>query len=240
MGVAGVFLSAEWKDLLFANYPVDPALLRPLLPYKTELDFYAGTCYCSMVGFLFAHTRLLGIPIPFHTTFEEVNLRFYVRYKDGNHWKRGVVFIKEIVPRHMITLVANTLYGEHYTTHAMRHSRVVEQAGIGLEYAWKVKGDWNFLKARTAPAAIPLPAGSEAEFITEHYWGYTRKNKQVSGEYGVVHPRWDIYPVHQYQCYIDAETLYGVGFREVLQQQPTSVFVAKGSVVQVLQGKTIR
>lgn len=238
--MAGVFLTAEWQDLLFANYPVDPALLRPLLPYKTELDFFDGTCYCSMVGFLFANTRLLGVPVPFHQTFEEVNLRFYVRYNDGGNWKRGVVFVKEIVPRHMITLVANTLYGEHYTTHAMRHRRLVGKQGIDLEYAWKVKGVWNYLKAVTALDTTPIAPGSEAEFITEHYWGYTRKKENLSGEYGVAHPRWDIYPVNSYDCLIDAQTLYGPAFREVLQQQPSSVFVAKGSKVQVMQGKVIR
>lgn len=238
--MAGVFLTAEWQDLLFANYPVDPALLRPMLPYKTELDFFDGTCYCSMVGFLFANTRLLGVPVPFHQTFEEVNLRFYVRYNDGGNWKRGVVFVKEIVPRHMITLVANTLYGEHYTTHAMCHRRLVGKQGIDLEYAWKVKGVWNYLKAETALDTTPIAPGSEAEFITEHYLGYTRKRENLSGEYGVAHPRWDIYPVNSYDCLIDAQTLYGAAFREVLQQQPSSVFVAKGSKVKVMQGKVIR
>ena len=44
-------------------------------------------CYVSLVGFMFKNTRLLNIPIPFHTDFEEVNLRFYVKHFDGNEWK---------------------------------------------------------------------------------------------------------------------------------------------------------
>ena len=91
------FLSAEWRNLLMANYEIDPAVLKKYLPCHTELDEFNGVHYVSLVGFLFTNTRLKGIAFPFHSTFEEVNLRFYVRYKEDNQWKRGVVFIKEIV-----------------------------------------------------------------------------------------------------------------------------------------------
>src|SRR5690606_42008242 len=115
------FLSAEWRKLALGNYEVDPVLLKSYLPFGTELDFWNDTCYVSLVGFMFLNTRLLGISVPFHRNFEEVNLRFYVRYKEGNEWKRGVVFIKEIVPKAAITLVANTIYGENYQTMKMAH-----------------------------------------------------------------------------------------------------------------------
>ena len=43
----------------------------------------------SVVGFMFADTRIRGIAIPFHRTFEEVNLRFYVkRSVDGGNGTR--------------------------------------------------------------------------------------------------------------------------------------------------------
>ena len=95
-----------------ANYEVSPEILKKYLPYKTELDVWNGQCYASIVGFQFLETQVLGIKFPFHTNFDEVNLRFYVRYNDNGEWKRGVVFIKEIVPKVMITFVANTLYNE--------------------------------------------------------------------------------------------------------------------------------
>src|SRR6185436_6168258 len=118
------FLTAEWRKLTMANYAIDSKLLAPLLPYKTELDLWNNTCYVSLVGFMFLNTRLKGIRIPFHSDFEEVNLRFYVRYKDEikNEWKRGVVFIKEIVPKPALTFVANSIYKEHYQTMPMKHS----------------------------------------------------------------------------------------------------------------------
>jgi uncharacterized protein YqjF (DUF2071 family) len=102
------FLQAEWRDLLMINYEVDPEVLKPYLPAYTELDLWHGKALVSMVGFMFLNTRVLGVKWPFHVNFEEVNLRFYVRYFNGQEWKRGAVFISEIVPKAIIPLVANT------------------------------------------------------------------------------------------------------------------------------------
>src|SRR5690349_1535950 len=116
-----VFLRAKWRNLIMVNYEIDAAVLKPHVPAYTKLDFYDGTCYVSLVGFLFKDTKLKGIPVPFHGTFEEINLRFYVRQKENNKWKRGVVFLREIVPLPAITLMANLTYKEHYRTHKTKH-----------------------------------------------------------------------------------------------------------------------
>ncbi|HXO77685.1 MAG TPA: DUF2071 domain-containing protein, partial [Puia sp.] len=89
-----LFLTAEWRKLIMANYPVDPADLTSLLPVRTELDRWDGEVYVSLVGFQFREVRIRGLPIPFHTRFPEVNLRFYIRFKEGETWKRGVVFVR--------------------------------------------------------------------------------------------------------------------------------------------------
>jgi uncharacterized protein YqjF (DUF2071 family) len=89
------FLTGEWRRLIFVNYSIDPKIVEPYLPYKTELDTWGGNTYVSLVGFLFKNVRIKGVNFPFHTNFEEVNLRFYVRYFDGTIWKRGMVFIKK-------------------------------------------------------------------------------------------------------------------------------------------------
>lgn len=103
-------MTASWNHLIMANYAVDPEVLQYYIPLHTELDLYEGQCYVSLVGFLFDEVRLKGWRIPFHTRFPEVNLRFYVRYKEQGQWKRGVVFISEIVPKPAISWVANVLY----------------------------------------------------------------------------------------------------------------------------------
>ena len=233
------FLTAEWRNLLMANYAIDPAILKPYLPCFTELDTYEGTHYVSLVGFLFTNTRVAGIRFPFHHQFEEVNLRFYVRYKEAGEWKRGVVFMKEIVPRRMITLVANTIYKENYATHTMKHTWQEGEDTLDVAYYWKVGGDWNFLKASAEKKATPLQEGSQEAFITEHYWGYTQVSDNCSGVYEVAHPKWNIHAVKDYEVHCNTAQLYGPAFADVLAAPPRSVFLADGSPIQVLKGGRI-
>ncbi|HEY8938178.1 MAG TPA: DUF2071 domain-containing protein [Cyclobacteriaceae bacterium] len=234
------FLTAEWRKLTLFNYSIDPEILLPHLPYKTELDYWNNTCYVSLVGFMFLNTKLKGIRIPFHSDFEEVNLRFYVRYKDEitNEWKRGVVFIKEIVPKPALTFVANTLYKEHYHTMPMKHSISSSHADLTVEYAWKSK-TWNSIKVRCQPTAENISVGSEAEFITEHFWGYTRIHDSKTSEYNVEHPRWNVYPVLDYNVEVDFTDLYGDDFANLRYEKPKSVFLAEGSEISVGAGRII-
>lgn len=234
--MAKTFLTAEWRNLLMANYAIEPAVLKPYVPCYTELDTYNNIHYVSLVGFLFTNTKVGGIRFPFHTTFEEVNLRFYVRYKESGAWKRGVVFMKEIVPRRMITFVANTLYKEKYATHPMKHVWELNGDNLKVEYYWKVGQDWNFLKAVAAKNPSPLIEGSEEAFITEHYWGYTHVNKTCTGVYEVAHPAWNIHTVKDYSIQCDTAALYGQPFVEALAAPPRSVFLAEGSPIKVLGG----
>lgn len=222
-----------------AKYAMDPAVLKPYLPCRTELDTFNGTYYVSLVGFLFANTKVLGISIPFHRTFEEVNLRFYVRYKENGVWNRGVVFIKEIVPKRAISFVANTLYGEKYATHQMKHEWKLTSEGFEVSYNWKVRGEWNFLKAVAETEASPLMEGSKEEFITEHYWGYTFVNQDCAGTYQLAHSRWTVHQVNRFDVHCNTEVLYGTYFVEALSVSPASVFLAEGSPVSVMKGMKI-
>lgn len=227
------FLRAEWRNLVMANYEADPKILAPYVPYGTELDLWNDTCYLSLVGFMFCNTQVLGFKVPFHVNFEEVNLRFYVRYPDQGEWKRGVVFIKEIVPKAAITWVANTLYKERYQTLPMRHSWVETADGKSVGYGWKFKGDWQSISVQTEKIAQPIAEGSEAEFITEHYWGYTRLSERKTSEYQVEHPRWNSYEVIDHEIVWTPGTLYGPEFAYLQTTPPRSVFMADGSEVSV-------
>lgn len=232
------FLQAEWRKLLMANYAVDPSLLKTYVPHKTELDLWNNTCYVSLVGFMFLNTKVLGMKIPFHVNFEEVNLRFYVRHKSGNEWKRGVVFIKEIVPKQALTFVANTLYGEHYQTLPMTHAWLEDNGKLSVEYRWK-QGPWHSVKTESGTALMRIEPGSEEEFITEHYWGYTKLSDSKTSEYGVEHPRWDVYPIKNYSIDVDFGKVYGDSFGFLSNEKPKSVFLAEGSEIKVLSGKKI-
>ena len=193
------FLNAEWRKLAFANYKIDPVILEPHVPKGTELDLWNGNCYVSLVGFMFLNTKLLGIKIPFHTDFEEVNLRFYVKRFDKGEWKRGVVFIKEIVPKPALTFVANTIYKEHYQTMPMDHAWKENKDAIETEYKWKYKGKWNTFLLEAAKQSHKIEEGSETEFITEHYWGYAGVNDKKTNEYEVTHPKWEVYELKNYK-----------------------------------------
>lgn len=232
------FLQAEWRKLAMANYAVDGRLLQKYLPHKTELDLWNGTCYVSLIGFLFMNTRIKGIKIPFHVNFEEVNLRFYVRHNDGGEWKRGVVFIKEIVPRPAITFVANTIYKENYETMPMRHQWSVSPDSLTVGYQWK-KARWNAFRIVTEHISTPIGPGSEEEFITEHYWGYARMTDQKTTGYGVEHPRWEVYKMKTYGIDVDFGNIYGQEFEFLKYEVPKSVFLAEGSEIKVKKGRVI-
>ncbi len=243
------FLTAEWRKLLMANYIVPPELLQPFVPYGTELDFFEGRCYVSLVGFMFLKTKVLGVPIPFHRDFEEANLRFYVRRKATNSestgqqvWRRGAVFIKEIVPKPAISLVANVVYRENYETQRMRHTWDFNEARRVVSYEWKpfYKREWYKMAAVADSEAQSIVQGSEAEFITEHYWGYARAGKQRTHEYQVQHPRWDIYQVRSHEISGDFGRLYGDAFGEILAGLPKSVFLAEGSKISILEKSVLR
>jgi len=234
------FLTAEWRYLAMINYEIDPAILRPYVPRGTELDSWNGKTFVSMVGFLFLRARVLGWPIPFHQNFEEVNLRFYVRRRGEEGWRRGVVFIKEIVPRLATATVARMVYNEKYISLAMRHQVEMESGLLkkngAAEYSWRYKGRWNCLRVETRGDLQAPVAGSQEEFITEHYWGYAAQRDGGCIEYRVEHPPWRVWQVGESHLDCDVAGLYGREFVDCLGSTPGSAFLAEGSPVTVRKG----
>jgi len=227
------FLIAEWRKLVMVNYEVNPEILKPYVPNGTELDFFRGKCYVSLVGFMFLNTKLLGIKIPFHSNFEEVNLRFYVKRTENKDVKRGVVFIKEIVPKPVLTFVANTVYKENYETLPMKHSWKNLENQLEVSYEWKVKGKWNKMFVEVDKEQQVIQENSVIEFISEHYWGYAKKNEKETNEYEVKHPKWQYYNVNNYQLDIDFEANYGTVFKLLSSAKPNSVMLLEGSDISV-------
>jgi uncharacterized protein YqjF (DUF2071 family) len=234
------FLTAEWNDLAIFNYEINPKILKNHVPKGTELDLFNGKCYISLIGFMFENVKVLGIKIPFHVNFEEVNLRFYVKRYENGIWKRGVVFVKEIVPKHAITIVANTLYNEHYQTLKMRHSRTENETSKSFHYEWYKDSKWNSISMKTEKNAIPIEANTETEFITEHYFGYTNYNKEKSIEYAVSHPKWEQLKVIESIINVDFQSIYGNDFKFLQDLKPTSEFLALGSKITIESKKIIQ
>ena len=213
------FLTARWADLVMANYEVDPALLADRIPLRTGLDLHEGKCFVSLVGFMFEDTRVSGFLVPFHISFEEVNLRFYVSRNAGTEDRRGVVFIKEIVPRAAIAWVARSLYGEPYEKWEMAHERSNDR----VLYSWSNAGVVNRVSVlRGTSLGVPA-AGSHGEFTIEHYWGYTKRGPQRTDEYKVEHPKWELFDVSDVEIDVDFGRTYGDEFAFLSGQKPYSV-----------------
>jgi len=231
------FLTARWKSLVLLNYACPPGLLEPLVPQGTGLDQWGGTTYVSLVGFMFVDTRVRNVAVPLHRTFEEVNLRFYVRREqpDGEV-RRGVVFMRELVPRFGIAAVARLLYNEPYTSVPMSHSvRLSREAGGQVSYTWRYRGSAYAVAADASGPARTLERGSEAEFITEHYWGYSRQRDGSTLEYRVAHPPWQVWSAEG-GFRGDGSRLYGPQLGRILGAEPLSAYVAMGSEVTVFPG----
>lgn len=227
------FLSASWRNLIMANYEVDPELLKPYLPKGVELDYYQDKCFVSLVGFLFKDTRIFKLPIPFWGNFEEINLRFYVVRKEAGKTKRGVVFINETVPNKIVAFIANKLYKEHYTAIQTKYNWLLDKNQKQIEYHWKVKQTWNSIKVNASIEKEKMRSGSFEEFIFEHYYGYTKVNAAKTLEYKVAHPSWEINQINDYQISCDFSEFYGASFGVLNDAKPYSVMLAEGSSVAV-------
>ena len=235
----GVFLKADWRNLAMLNYEVEPSVLAAFVPAGTELDRWNGRLFVSLVGFRFLRTRVWGLPIPLHCNFDEVNLRFYVRRKEGSEIRRGVVFIREIVPRRAIATVARNLYGERYVALPMRHRLEVAGEDQVLEYGWRSGAEWKRLRLRVAGSPVLPGDGSEDQFITEHYWGYAAQRNGATTEYRVEHPPWRVWSARDARLEGDVAGLYGEELAAVLGDRPASAFLAEGSEVKVFRGRKI-
>jgi hypothetical protein len=231
------FLTAEWRNLVMVNYVVPGEMLLPCLPKGVELDYFEGNCYVSFVAFHFLHTKVKGIGFPFHRNFEEINLRFYVKYKGNGIYKRGVVFISELVPKRMIAWIARFIYQEQYAYTPISSSITVsDKRELTFNLGKQLQ---PLIRVKTGLFSQPINKGSKEEFIFEHYWGYTSLKKGRTGEYKVEHPRWTIYPVHDFVTNADFEKLYGRSFPFLNSEKPDSVFVAEGSVISVYPGQIL-
>lgn len=234
------FLTAEWRDLLMLNFLVEPACLREFVPAGTELDSFAGKTYASLIGFRFCKTKLGGrCPIPFHSEFEEINLRFYVRCESAGELRRGVVFIAEIVPKLAVAKTARWLYGENYVRRRMRHRVKTDGLGNSVEYAWQGVAGECALYGETKGEPSLASEGSLEQFITEHYWGYSRQKDGAPLEYQVEHPPWRVWNASSPVFTGDPSDLYGEELAQALRRPPDSAFIAEGSAVSVYSGRHI-
>ena len=240
MASGDVFLQAEWRFLAMLNFEIDPGLLFEFVPPGTELDRWNEKVFISLVGFRFLKTKVWGIPFPFYRNFDEVNLRFYVRRFEGNEIRRGVVFIKEIVPRWLIAAVARSVYNENYVALPMEHKMDRNgESGLVVRYGWRPKSGWNGMNLSVAGSPVVPTEGSQEQFITEHYWGYSTQKSRGCLEYRVAHPPWKVWSGKAANVEGDMSELYGPELAAAIGGTPVSAFLAEGSEVVVHRGREL-
>ncbi len=225
------FIKANWNNLILASYEVEQELLEPYVPVGTQLDSFNGKFYVSLVAFMFHDTRVLGIPVPFHINFEEVNFRFYV-VPENDKSKRAVVFIKEIVPLKAIQIVANALFHENYITTSMNHDFTEKT----FEYSWSNHGQNQSVFVKLDNELQIPDSNSIEEFISEHYWGFTKSN-QSTLVYEVKHPQWKTSTITEYSIDVDFSRVYGKDFEFLNEKQPSNVCFARGSEIEVMSAR---
>jgi uncharacterized protein YqjF (DUF2071 family) len=234
------FLTAAWRDLVMLSYAIDPSVLAPRVPAGTTLDLFDGRALVSVVGFRFVGTRVLGLTVPGHADFDEVNLRFYVRRaRPDGEVRRGVVFVRELVPRAAVTWLARLAYGEPYRTLPMRSGVSGGPARRRFTYEWQLDGRWQGLTATAADEPQVPPPDSEEAFITRHHWGYGRRRDGSTLEYEVEHPPWRVWPAGDVALRADVAPLYGEEFVPALSVPPVSALVADGSPVTVFRPRRV-
>lgn len=226
-----VFLTAHWRDLIIASYAVDPEMLMSRLPPGLELDLFEGQAVCSLVGFRFEDTRVMGVQWPGYRNFPEINLRFYVRESEAD--RRGVVFVRELVKHRFVAGVARVLYNEPYVR-ARIGDRITDVDGTRkVEYNFSYGGGDGTMRVESDSVPVVHAESSPEHWFKEHQWGYgvTRRGRLL--RYEVQHPNWACYPVRSSEIEVDWGRIYGREWDSMSDAKPFSVVLAEGSEIKV-------
>lgn len=233
-------LTCEWRKLAFANYIVPPEILEKYLPAHTKLDYHNGNCFVSLVGFQFEDVKIAGVKVPFHTHFEEINLRFYVKRFDGTEWRKGTVFISEIADKAALSTLANAVFHENYQTLPTRQRIKEDKDSLSVRYELEYEDEWQHFQVKSNTLATPVVKDSEADFLIHRFWGYGIHNEDETNEYKISHPDWPIYSVEEYSIAIDFSRVFGSEFNILSSATPHSVILAEGSPVSAEDRVVIR
>ena len=224
------FLTARWADLLLVTYALPADTLRAYLHPALEPDLWSNAAHVSLVAFRFLDTRILGLPIPGHRHFAEINLRAYVRHGSD----RGVVFIREFVPRRAIAWVANAWYNEPYATAPITATvNTTPENAARAHFTWRWRGRTHRLAMTGSPDTSLPPRDSDAFLTKEHEWGFGQTRRGNLLRYHVTHPEWPVRTVTALDLEVDYESLYGPGWAFMNTAAPVSTIYAVGSPVTV-------
>ncbi len=156
----------RWAGLLFAHWPVDPALIAERLPPGLHVDTYDGKAWLGVVPFFMDRVRPVGLPpVPWLSWFLELNVRTYVHDDHGN---AGVWFFSLDCNQPLAVEIARRAFHLPYEHAVMRSVRT----GSRIEYHSRRKAigaldaEFDYEIPSTTRAA---EVGSLDWFLVERY-----------------------------------------------------------------------
>ena len=180
-------MTQTWHDLLFAHWPVDASVLRPLVPAPFELDLFEGQAWVAVVPFHMSNVAPRGVPaLPWISAFPELNVRTYVRMNG----RGGVYFFSLDATNPVAVGVARTLVHLPYYTATMS----VEEMNGWIGYRSSRSGSAAEFAARYRPIgpAQPPEPGSLEHFLTERYCLFTVNGAGRPFSLDIHHPPWPL------------------------------------------------
>jgi uncharacterized protein YqjF (DUF2071 family) len=183
-------MTQTWNELLFAHWPVDPALIRQKVPAGIDLDLHDGRAWVGVVPFHMSNVAPRGTPaIPGLSAFAELNVRTYVRVGD----KPGVYFFSLDAASRLAVRAARRLYHLPYFYSSMS----IYEVGGAVDYSshrHDRHGRPAEFVARYEPAGAVFPAspGTLEYFLTERYCLYTTDAQGRVRIAEIHHPPWPL------------------------------------------------
>ncbi len=172
-------LTADWDRTLMIHYEVDPAALRPFVPFP--LDLRDGRAYVSLVAFTLRDMKparggklgeWLFRPIATHGF---LNVRTYVRV--GN--EPGIHFLTEYLPNLLSLRLGPPLFGLPYRHARLDYRHHWEDAAISGRVSDAAAGTALEYTSAVSPTAVftTSPAGSLTEWLMERYTAFTARHR---------------------------------------------------------------
>lgn len=179
----------HWRDLTLLHWPVDPALVAPLLPAGTTPDLLDGRTYVGLVPFLMAGVRILGAPpLPHLSGFPETNVRLYAVDGAG---RRGVVFRSLEAARLLPVVTARLTYRLPYLWARMSVRHGSGTVAYETSRRWPgPRGAGGLVRVRIGE---PVETDALALFLTARWGLFSTWYSGATAYAPVDHPAW---PLH--------------------------------------------
>ncbi len=228
---------AEWREIVVVSFEIDPKLLASYVPPKTEIDLYEGSAFVSLMARVCKNIKPYGFPIVFSKAMDQVQLRFYVKRKVGDSYRRGVCLIKDFLPKRKVSVFLNWMFKHRFEqVHIKRDSEFFENTLPDqlpmAEYQWQTGDAWNHVKVKARSQMRKQEKKTKEAFLLDHHYGYAT-NDGKTYEFFVDYTPWAMWDAQSGSFECDVERVFGRHFVRALKQRPASVFLARGSDVTI-------